>query len=174
VDLIAVSILRELGILLTAIIVAGRSASAFTAAIGSMKMREEIDAMRVLGLDPIELLVLPRLLALVILLPVLGLVANLAGLFGGGLMAWLELGISPSQFRTQLLANVGATQALVGLSKAPVFAVIIALVGCQQGFLVKGDAESLGMRTSRAVVIAIFLVIVVDALFSVFFAFWGV
>ena len=130
--------------------------------------------MRVLGLDPIELLVLPRLLALVILLPVLGLVANLAGLFGGGLMAWIELGISPSQFRTQLLANVGATQALVGLSKAPVFAVIIALVGCQQGLLVKGDAESLGMRTSRAVVIAIFLVIVVDALFSVFFAFWGV
>ncbi|GAA0307069.1 MlaE family ABC transporter permease [Rhodovulum strictum] len=174
VDLIAVSILRELGILLTAIIVAGRSASAFTAAIGSMKMREEIDAMRVLGLDPIELLVLPRLLALVILLPVLGLVADLAGLFGGGLMAWIELGISPSQFQTQLLANVGATQALVGLSKAPVFAVIIALVGCHQGFLVKGDAESLGMRTSRAVVIAIFLVIVVDALFSVFFAFWGV
>lgn len=174
VDLIAVSILRELGILLTAIIVAGRSASAFTAAIGSMKMREEIDAIRVLGLDPIDLLVLPRLLALVILLPVLGLVANLAGLFGGGLMAWIELGISPSQFQTQLLANVGATQALVGLSKAPVFAVIIALVGCQQGFLVKGDAESLGMRTSRAVVIAIFLVIVVDALFSVFFAFWGV
>ena len=133
VDLIAVSILRELGILLTAIIVAGRSASAFTAAIGSMKMREEIDAMRVLGLDPIELLVLPRLLALVILLPILGLVADLAGLFGGGLMAWIELGISPSQFRTQLLADVGATQALVGLSKAPVFAAIIALVGCQQG-----------------------------------------
>lgn len=174
VDLIAVSILRELGILLTAIIVAGRSASAFTAAIGSMKMREEIDAMRVLGLDPMNLLVLPRLLALVIVLPVLGLVADLAGLFGGGLMAWIELGISPSQFRTQLLANVSATQALVGLSKAPVFAAIIALVGCQQGFLVKGDAESLGMRTSRSVVIAIFLVIVVDALFSVFFAIWGV
>ncbi|RYH07254.1 MlaE family lipid ABC transporter permease subunit [Tropicimonas sp. IMCC6043] len=174
VDLIAVSILRELGILLTAIIVAGRSASAFTAAIGSMKMREEIDAMRVLGLDPVELLVLPRLLALVIMLPVLGLVANLAGLFGGGLMAWIELGISPSQFRTQLLADVDAAQALVGLSKAPVFAAIIALVGCQQGMLVKGDAESLGMRTSRAVVIAIFLVIVVDALFSVFFALWGV
>lgn len=174
VDLIAVSVLRELGILLTAIIVAGRSASAFTAAIGSMKMREEIDAMRVLGLDPIELLVLPRLLALVIVLPILGIVADLAGLFGGGLMAWIELGISPSQFRTQLLANVDAAQALVGLSKAPVFAAIIALVGCQQGLLVKGDAESLGMRTSRAVVIAIFLVIVVDALFSVFFALWGV
>lgn len=174
VDLIAVSILRELGILLTAIVVAGRSASAFTAAIGSMKMREEIDAMRVLGLDPIELLVLPRLLALVIMLPILGIVANLSGLFGGGLMAWIELGISPSQFRTQLLADVDAAQALVGLSKAPVFAAIIALVGCQQGLLVEGDAESLGMRTSRAVVIAIFLVIVVDAMFSVFFAVWGV
>lgn len=174
VDLIAVSILRELGILLTAIIVAGRSASAFTAAIGSMNMREEIDAMRVLGLNPIDLLVLPRLLALIVVLPILGLVADLAGLFGGGLMAWTQLDISPSQFRTQLLANVSASQALVGLSKAPVFAVIIALVGCRQGFLVKGDAESLGMRTSRSVVIAIFLVIVVDALFSVFFAIWGV
>jgi phospholipid/cholesterol/gamma-HCH transport system permease protein len=174
VDLIAVSTLRELGILLTAIIVAGRSASAFTAAIGSMKMREEIDAMRVLGLDPIELLVLPRLIALAIVLPILGLVADLAGLFGGGLMAWIELGISPGQFRSQLLASVSATQALVGLSKAPVFAVVIALVGCQQGLLVKGDAESLGRRTSRAVVIAIFLVIVLDALFSVFFALWGV
>ena len=174
VDLIAVSILRELGILLTAIIVAGRSASAFTAAIGSMKMREEIDAMRVLGLEPIDLLVLPRLLALVIVLPILGLVADLAGLFGGGLMAWTQLGISPSQFRTQLLADVGADQALVGLSKAPVFAAIIALVGCRQGLLVEGDAESLGLRTSRSVVIAIFLVIVVDALFSIFFAVWGV
>ncbi|MFN4101508.1 MAG: MlaE family ABC transporter permease, partial [Pararhodobacter sp.] len=153
VDLIAFSILRELGILLTAIIVAGRSASAYTAAIGSMKMREEIDAMRVLGLDPIELLVLPRFLALVIVLPILGSIANLAGLFGGGLMAWIELDISPGQFLTQLRANVGYEQALIGMAKAPVFAAIIALVGCQQGMLVKGDAESLGMRTSRAVVI---------------------
>jgi phospholipid/cholesterol/gamma-HCH transport system permease protein len=174
VDLIAISILRELGILLTAIIVAGRSASAFTAAIGSMKMRQEIDAMRVLGLDPIDLLVVPRVLALVILLPVLGLVADLAGLFGGGLMAWVQLGISPGLFRTQLLLNTGAEQVLVGLSKAPVFAVIIAIVGCHQGLQVGGDAESLGRRTSRSVVIAIFLVIVMDALFSVFFALWGV
>ncbi|SDI47208.1 MlaE family ABC transporter permease [Salipiger marinus] len=174
VDLIAVSILRELGILLTAIIVAGRSASTFTAAIGSMKMREEIDAIRVLGLDPIALLVLPRFLALVIVLPILGFVASLSGLFGGGLMAWIELGITPSQFRTQMLADVSAAQALVGLVKAPVFAAIIALVGCHQGFQVKGDAESLGLRTSRAVVIAIFLVIVMDALFSVFFAVWGI
>ena len=174
VDLISLSMLRELGILLTAIIVAGRSASAFTASIGSMKMREEIDAMRVLGLDPIELLVLPRVLALLILLPVLGFVANMAGLFGGALMAWIELGISPAQFRTQLAANTSVTHALVGLSKAPLFALIIAVVGCYQGLQVAGNTESLGSRTSRSVVVAIFLVIVVDALASVFFSVWGV
>ncbi|MCC6000077.1 MAG: MlaE family lipid ABC transporter permease subunit [Pararhodobacter sp.] len=174
VDLIAISILRELGILLTAIIVAGRSASAFTAAIGSMKMREEIDAMRVLGLDPIELLVLPRVLALVILLPVLGFIANMAGLVGGGLMAWTQLGISPGMFRTQLLTNTDVSHLLIGLSKAPVFALIIGVVGCHQGMQVGGNAESLGNRTSRSVVVAIFLVIVVDALFSVFFSVWGI
>jgi len=174
VDLIAISILRELGILLTAIIVAGRSASAFTATIGSMKMREEIDAMRVLGLDPIELLVLPRVLALVILLPVLGFLANMAGLVGGGLMAWIELGISPGMFRTQLLASTDVSHLLIGLSKAPVFALIIGLVGCHQGFQVRGDTDSLGSRTSQSVVMAIFLVIVVDALFSIFFALWGI
>ena len=174
VDLIAISILRELGILLTAIIVAGRSASAFTAAIGSMKMREEIDAMRVLGLDPIDLLVVPRILALVILLPVLGFVANLAGLLGGGLMAWVELGISPGMFRTQLLNNTDVSHALIGLAKAPVFALIIGVVGCHQGMLVGGNTDSLGRQTSRSVVIAIFMVIVVDALFSVFFAQLGV
>lgn len=174
VNLIAVSILRELGILLTAIIVAGRSASAFTAAIGSMKMREEIDAMRVLGLDPIELLVLPRVLALVLTLPLLGFVANMSGLVGGGLMAWIDLGISPGMFRTQLLMDTDVSHLLVGLSKAPVFALIIGVVGCHQGMQVKGDTESLGSRTSSSVVIAIFLVIVVDALFSVFFAIWGV
>ncbi len=174
VDLIAISMLRELGILLTAIIVAGRSASAFTAAIGSMKMREEIDAMRVLGLDPVELLVLPRVLALVILLPVLGFVANMAGLVGGGVMVWIDLGISPGMFTTQLLANTTVTQAIIGLAKAPVFAVIIAVVGCYQGMQVAGNTESLGSRTSRSVVVAIFLVIVVDAAFSIFFAVWGI
>jgi len=174
VDLIAISILRELGILLTAIIVAGRSASAFTASIGSMKMREEIDAMRVLGLDPIELLVLPRVLALVIMLPILGFVANMAGLIGGGLMAWIELGISPGMFRTQLLTNTDVSHLLVGLSKAPVFAMIIGVVGCHQGMQVAGNTESLGSRTSRSVVVAIFLVIVVDAMFSIFFSIWGV
>ena len=174
VDLISISMLRELGILLTAIIVAGRSASSFTAAIGSMKMREEIDAMRVLGLDPIELLVLPRVLALLFMLPILGFVANMAGLLGGALMAWIDLGISPAMFRTQLAANTSVTHALVGLSKAPVFAVIIALVGCYQGLQVEGNTDSLGSRTSRSVVVAIFLVIVVDAVASIFFSIWGV
>lgn len=174
VDLISISMLRELGILLTAIIVAGRSASSFTAAIGSMKMREEIDAMRVLGLDPIERLVLPRVLALLFMLPVLGFVANMAGLLGGALMAWIDLGISPAMFRTQLVANTSVTHALVGLSKAPVFAIIIALVGCYQGLQVEGNTDSLGSRTSRSVVVAIFLVIVVDAVASIFFSIWGV
>ena len=174
VDLIAISILRELGILLTAIIVAGRSASAFTAAIGSMKMREEIDAMRVLGLDPIELLVLPRALALLITLPLLGFIASIAGILGGGMMVWISLGISPEMFRIQLLSGTSVSHALIGLSKAPVFAVIIAIVGCYQGMQVEGNTESLGSRTSRSVVAAIFLVIVVDAMFSIFFAVWGV
>ena len=170
VDLIAISILRELGILLTAIIVAGRTASAFTAAIGSMKMREEIDAMRTLGLDPATVLFLPRILALLLMLPILGLIANVMGLFGGALMSWIELGISPSMFRTRLIEGTDISHVVVGLVKAPVFALIIGVVGCHAGMQVKGDAESLGRMTSSAVVTAIFAVIVADALFSIFFA----
>ena len=173
VDLIAVSVLRELGILLTAIIVAGRSASAFTAAIGSMKMREEVDAMRTLGLDPVELLVLPRVLALVIFLPVLGLVADLAGLLGGMLMSWFALGISPGAFRTRLL-DTDVSHYVVGLVKAPFFAVIIGVVGCFQGLQVEGNADSLGRLTSRSVVQAIFMVILADATFSILFATAGI
>jgi len=149
-------------------------ASAFTAALGAMKMREEIDAMRVLGLDPIELLVLPRVLALLIMLPVLGFMASIAGLLGGALMAWIDLGISPAMFRTQLAANTSVTHAFVGLSKAPVFAMIIAVVGSYQGLQVAGNTDSLGSHTSRSVVVAIFLVIVVDAVASIFFSVWGV
>jgi phospholipid/cholesterol/gamma-HCH transport system permease protein len=170
VDLIAISILRELGILLTAIIVAGRTASAFTAAIGSMKMREEIDAMRTLGLDPATVLFLPRILALLLMLPILGLVANVMGLFGGALMAWIDLGISPSMFRTRLIEGTDVSHVFVGLVKAPFFALIIGVVGCHAGMQVKGNAESLGRMTSNAVVTAIFAVIVADALFSIFFA----
>jgi len=170
VDLIAISILRELGILLTAIIVAGRTASAFTAAIGSMKMREEIDAMRTLGLDPATVLFVPRILALVLMLPILGLIANVMGLLGGALMAWIDLGISPAMFRTRLIEGTDISHVFVGLVKAPVFALIIGVVGCHAGMRVKGNAESLGRMTSSAVVTAIFSVIVADALFSIFFA----
>ena len=169
VDLIAISILRELGILLTAIIVAGRTASAFTAAIGSMKMREEIDAMQTLGIDPGQALIVPRILALVLMLPILGLIANVAGLLGGGLMAWLELGISPALFATRLSEGTDVSHVFVGLAKAPVFAVLIGVIGCTAGLRVGDTAESLGRMTSAAVVAAIFAVILADALFSVFF-----
>ncbi len=170
VDLIAISVLRELGILLTSIIVAGRSGSAFTAAIGSMKMREEIDAMRVLGLDPIEVLVVPRVLALLLMLPVLGFIANCMGLLGGLLMAWIELDVSPLMFLTRLQHSVDVWHYLVGVIKAPFFAAIIAIVGCYKGMQVEGNAESLGRMTSQSVVAAIFMVIAADALFSIFFA----
>lgn len=173
VDLIAVSILRELGILLTSIIVAGRTASAFTAAIGSMKMREEIDAMRTLGLDPAMVLFVPRILALLLMLPILGLVANLMGLIGGGLMAWIDLGISPAMFVTRLVEGTDVSHVIVGMVKAPVFAIIIGVVGCHAGMQVGSNAESLGRMTSNAVVTAIFAVIVADAVFSIFFATLG-
>jgi phospholipid/cholesterol/gamma-HCH transport system permease protein len=170
VDLIAISVLRELGILLTAIIVAGRSASAYTAAVGSMKMREEIDAMRTLGLDPVEVLVVPRVLALVLMLPVLGFIADVAGLIGGAAMSWIELGVSPGMFRARLIDSTDVSHFLAGMIKAPFFAVVIGIIGCFEGMKVEGNAESLGQRTSTSVVLAIFMVIVLDALFSIFFA----
>jgi phospholipid/cholesterol/gamma-HCH transport system permease protein len=174
VDLIAISVLRELGVLLTAIIVAGRSASAFTSAIGSMKMQEEIDAMRTLGLDPVEVLVVPRVLALLLMLPILTFLGNMTGLLGGMIMARIELGISPFLFLTRMLDGTDVSHFLVGMVKAPFFAVIIAVVGSYQGMKVEMDAASLGRRTSVSVVLAIFLVIVVNAVFSVFFAILGV
>lgn len=174
VDLIAISILRELGILLTAIIVAGRTASSFTAAIGSMKMREEIDAMNTLAIDPTTVLFVPRILALLITLPILGMVANVMGLFGGALMSWIELGISPAMFLTRLIEDTSLNHVIVGFVKAPVFAIIIGVVGCHAGMQVGGNAESLGQQTSSAVVRAIFAVILADALFSVFFAMMGI
>ncbi|SFP41317.1 phospholipid/cholesterol/gamma-HCH transport system permease protein [Tranquillimonas alkanivorans] len=174
VELIAISILRELGILLTAIIVAGRTASAFTAAIGSMKMREEIDAMRTLGIDPGHALIVPRVLALVLMLPILGLIANVAGLFGGALMSWTQLGISPAMFMSRLAEGTEVAHVFVGLVKAPVFAVLIGVIGCRAGLAVGSTAESLGRMTSSAVVAAIFAVILADALFSIFFEQIGV
>ncbi len=174
VDLIAISVLRELGILLTAIIVAGRSGSAYTAAIGSMKMREEVDAMRTLGLDPIDILVVPRVLALVLMLPVLGLISDVSGLVGGAIMSWIELGVSPAVFQSRLVSNTDVWHFFVGMIKAPFFALIIGIIGCYEGLKVGGNAESLGRLTSTSVVLSIFMVIVADALFSVVFALIGI
>jgi phospholipid/cholesterol/gamma-HCH transport system permease protein len=174
IDMISISVLREIGILLTAIVVAGRSGSAFTAQIGSMKANEEVDAMRTLGMDPMEVLVLPRVLALIITLPMLAFFADMMGLLGGGLMAWMVLDISPAMFVERLREAVDFWSFLVGLIKAPFFAATIALVGCYEGLQVTSSAKSIGARTTRAVVEAIFLVIVMDALFSIFFSVIGV
>ena len=168
VDLIAIAVLRELGILLTAIVVAGRTASALTASIGSMKMREEIDAMRTFGMDPDLVLTLPRVLALIVTLPILGLLADVAGLVGGAIMSWITLGVSPPMFMVRL-AEIDVSHVIVGLSKAPIFAVIIGIIGVNAGMHVGKDAESLGQMTSSSVVNAIFAVIIADAMFSIFF-----
>ena len=173
IDLVAISVLRELGILLTAIIVAGRSGSAYTAQIGAMRINEEVDAMRTLGLDPMQVLVVPRLIALVITLPLLGFIADIMGLLGGAVMANIELGISPGVFLERLEHAFAPWSFGVGLIKAPVFASIIALPGCFIGMKVSGSAESIGLYTTRAVVHAIFAVIVMDAIFSIFFAYIG-
>jgi len=170
VELISISVLRELGILLTAIIVAGRSGSAFTASIGSMKVQEEIDAMRTLGLDPIEVLVIPRVVALLIMLPILGFIADIAALIGGGLMSWIDLGVSPGMFATRLKENTGIWQFAIGMIKAPFFALVIGVIACWQAMQVKGSAQSVGQRTTASVVQSIFMVIALDALFSIFFS----
>jgi phospholipid/cholesterol/gamma-HCH transport system permease protein len=174
VNLISVSVLREIAILLTAIVVAGRSGSAFTAEIGSMVVNEEVDAMRTLGLDPMEVLVLPRVLALVITLPLLAFFADMMGLFGGMLMCWGALDISPALYLERLQDAVSPWSFWVGIIKAPFFAFLIATVGCLEGLRVTRSAESVGQQTTRSVVTGIFLVIVVDALFSIFFATVGV
>ena len=169
VQLTAASILRELGVLLTAIILAGRSGSAFTAQIGTMRVNEEIDAMRTIGLDPVEVLVLPRLYALMLTLPMLTLCANFMGIFGGGLMAWAVLGIGIPEFLNHL-STIASWSYWIGMIKSPFFAIIIALIGCYEGFQVGRSAESVGRQTTLSVVEAIFLVIVTDAGFSIFFS----
>lgn len=174
VNLVAISVLREIGVLMTAIIVAGRSGSAFTAQIGSMKVNEEVDAMQTLGLDPMEVLVLPRLFALALTLPLLAFFADIMGLVGGALMAWITLDISPATFIERLRDAVSLWSFWVGILKAPFFAFLIAMIGCYEGFQVTGSATSVGQRTTRAVVEAIFLVIVVDAAFSIFFQIVGI
>lgn len=169
VELVGYSFLREFGVLLTAIMVAGRSGSAFTAQIGSMKAREEIDAIRTLGLDPIEVLVLPRVLALLIALPLLTMLAMLAGLVGGAAVCVLTLDISPTMFVTRFHALAATPHFWVGMSKAPLFAFLIAAIGCLEGFKVSGSAESVGTHTTSSVVQAIFVTILVDALAAIFF-----
>ncbi len=173
-NLVSVGVLREMGILLTAIIVAGRSGSAFTAQIGTMNVNEEIDAMRTMGLDPMEVLVLPRVVALVIVLPLLTFYADIMGLLGGAVMATAVLDISFFQFARQISNSAPLWSFWAGMIKAPVFAFIIATVGTYEGFNVTRSAESIGRQTTRAVVEAIFLVIVLDALFSILFSVLGI
>ncbi|HZH50901.1 MAG TPA: MlaE family lipid ABC transporter permease subunit [Microvirga sp.] len=170
VDLIGILILRELALLLTSIMVAGRSGSAFTAEIGSMKMREEIDALRVMGLDPIEVLIVPRILALVIGLPLLTFISSIAALSGGGVTAWLYGDVSPDVFLSRLRAAVGMNTFLVGMIKAPFMALVIGIIATLEGLAVAGSAESLGRHVTSSVVKAIFMVIVLDGLFAMFFA----
>lgn len=167
VDLLGIGILRELGVLMTAIIIAGRSGSAFTAEIGTMQVNQEIDAMQTLGLDPVEVLVMPRLLGLLITLPMLTVYADLAGLLGGALMAWGVLGITIPEFVSELQNSLRPRTFWIGVFKAPFFAAIIAMIGCHEGFQVSRSAESVGRLTTLSVVESIFLVIVTDAVFSV-------
>jgi phospholipid/cholesterol/gamma-HCH transport system permease protein len=174
IDLLAISALREIGILLTAVVVAGRSGSAFTAEIGMMKVNQEIDALRTLGLDPLEVLVLPRLLALMIALPLLAFFADIMALFGGGLVCVFVLDIAPDQYLDRLSAAIWPRTFWVGIVKAPVFAFLIAMVACYEGLTVAGSAESVGRKTTLSVVVAIFLVIVFDAIFSVVFSALGI
>ncbi|WP_026325873.1 ABC transporter permease [Sphingomonas sp. Mn802worker] len=161
--------LRELGVLMTAIMVAGRSGSAFAAQLGTMKLTEEVDALRVIGVSPMEALVLPRTIASIVLMPLLGFYASVISIIGGGVLCWLSLDIPPAAYVTRIREVVPITDLFVGLIKAPVFGAIIAIAGCFQGMQVKGDAEQVGLRTTSAVVQAIFMVIVLDAFFAVFF-----
>lgn len=169
-DLVGLSMLREFAPLITAIIIAGRSGSAYAAQIGTMAVTEEIDAMRTLGIAPLEVLVLPKILALLIAMPLLTVFADALGVFGGMIMARAQLDVGFSEFLDRFTKAVSVTAFLIGICKAPVFAGIIAIVGCFQGFRTKGGADSVGRQTTRSVVQSIFLVIVADALFSVAFS----
>jgi phospholipid/cholesterol/gamma-HCH transport system permease protein len=169
-DLVGLSMLREFAPLMTAIIIAGRSGSAYAAQIGTMSVTQEIDAMRTIGIAPLDMLVLPKLIALVIALPLLTVFADVLGVIGGMLMARVQLGVGFGEFLDRLSKAVSITSYLVGIGKAPVFAAIIAMVGCFQGFRTRGGADSVGLQTTRAVVQSIFLVIVADALFSIAFS----
>ncbi|HQT25023.1 MAG TPA: ABC transporter permease [Burkholderiales bacterium] len=170
VNLVGLSMLRELGPLLTAIIIAGRSGSAFTAQIGTMRVTEEIDAMKTIGISPMDQLVLPKIIALLIALPLLSVYADIMGVLGGMIMASFNLGVGYTDFIDRFGSSIRLSAFLVGIGKAPVFAVIIGVVGCFQGFQVSGGADSVGRQTTKSVVQSIFLVIVADAIFSVIFS----
>jgi phospholipid/cholesterol/gamma-HCH transport system permease protein len=170
VDLVGILVLREIGVLIVAIMVAGRSGSAYTAELGSMKMREEIDALSTMGLDPVEVLILPRIIAVVCALPILAFIGAMAALYGGGLVAWSYGGMSPATFIARLHEAVSVTHFQVGMIKAPFMALVIGIVASSEGLRVKGSAESLGKQTTISVVKSIFLVIVLDGVFAVFFA----
>jgi phospholipid/cholesterol/gamma-HCH transport system permease protein len=170
VDMVGILVLREIGVLIVAIMVAGRSGSSYTAELGSMKMREEIDALRTMGFDPVDVLILPRVLALVIALPMLTFLGAMSALYGGGLVAWAYGGMSPDIFTARLREAISVTHFEVGMIKAPFMALAIGVVACSEGLRVKGSAESLGRQTTASVVKSIFLVIVLDGLFAIFFA----
>ena len=170
VDMVSVLVLREVGVLIVCVMVAGRSGSAYTAEIGSMKMREEIDALRTMGLDPIEVLVLPRIVALVIAVPLLTFIGSMAALYGAGLVCWLYGGMAPEIFIERLREAIWLPTFEVGMIKAPFMALMIGLVACVEGFEVEGSAASLGTKTTASVVKSIFLVIALDGVFAMFFA----
>ncbi|MDO6825014.1 ABC transporter permease [Marinobacter sp. 1_MG-2023] len=169
VNLVAFSFLREFGVLLAAILLAGRTASAFTAQIGAMKVNEELDAIRTLGLDPVELLVIPRVLAMMVSLPILTFVGMLSGLVGGAMVCAISLDISPAQFMAIMERDIALQHFLVGMSKAPIFAFLISAIGCLEGFKVGGSAQSVGVHTTSSVVQSIFIVILLDAVAALFF-----
>ena len=170
VDLVGILVLREIGVLIVAIMVAGRSGSSYTAELGSMKMREEIDALQTMGLDPVEILILPRVVALVIALPALTFIGSIAALYGGEFVAWFYGGMSPPVFLARLKDAISVTHFEVGMVKAPFMALVIGVVACAEGLRVEGSAELLGLKTTTSVVKSIFLVIVLDGAFAIFFA----
>ncbi len=170
VDMVGILVLREIGVLIVSIMVAGRSGSAYTAELGSMKMREEIDALQTMGFDPVEILLLPRIVALIIGVPILTFLGSMAALYGGGLVCWLYGGIDPDVFLQRLKEAITLDTFEVGMIKAPFMALVIGVVACVEGMAVKGSAESLGLQTTASVVESIFLVIVLDGLFAIFFA----
>jgi phospholipid/cholesterol/gamma-HCH transport system permease protein len=170
VDMVSVLVLREVGVIIVAVMMAGRSGSAYTAELGSMKMREEIDALRTMGFDPIEVLVLPRIAALIIAVPILTFLGSMAAIYGGALVAWAYGGINPDVFLSRLKEAISIDTFEVGMIKTPFMALVIGIIACVEGFNVEGSAESLGLHTTASVVKAIFLVIVLDGLFAMFFA----